>query len=223
VRTSAPDPRRAARGFTLIEVMVALVVVAVSMTAAILAVSERTRDGTYLRDKTLAHWIAMNVITERRLQPQAPAIGKTSDEVEFAGRRWRWTMVVDKTAVDTMRRIDVSVRTQDASEDTSLASVTGFFGTAIVPPGTTTVRWDVGPQGGQGPNGDQNGDENGEDAESDLGNEDDDGQDDDGQADDGGDSIDDGGDSTDDGSNEDGGDDGASDVTPEGEGPEGDE
>jgi general secretion pathway protein I len=137
------------RGFTLIEVLVALVVVAVSMTAAILAVSERTRDGTYLRDKTLAHWIAMNVVTERRLQPEAPPLGKTGDEVEFAGRRWRWTMLVDKTAVDSMRRMDVSVRMADAPQDTSLASVTGFFGTAIAPAGTSSLNWDVGPQNGQ--------------------------------------------------------------------------
>ena len=142
-------PRRQ-HGFTLIEVLVALVVVAVSMTAAILAVSERTRDGTYLRDKTLAHWIAMNLVTERRLQAEAPPLGKTGDEVEFAGRRWRWSMVVDKTAVDTMRRMDVSVRMADAPEDSSLASVTGFFGTAIAPPGSSSQGWpDVGPQGGQ--------------------------------------------------------------------------
>jgi len=147
--TRAVTAPRRPHGFTLIEVLVALVVVAVSMTAAILAVSERTRDGTYLRDKTLAHWIAMNLVTERRLQAEAPPLGKTGDEVEFAGRRWRWSMVVDKTAVDTMRRMDVSVRMADAPEDSSLASVTGFFGTAIAP-GTSSQGWpDVGPQGGQ--------------------------------------------------------------------------
>ena len=153
------DSGRRARGFTLIEVLVALVVVAVAMTAAILAVSERTRDGTYLRDKTLAHWIAMNIITERRLRAQAPALGKTSDEVEYAGRKWRWTLLVDRTAVDTMRRLDVSVRAADAPEDTSLATVTGFFGTAIVPPGNSAVQWEVGPRAERGPNDREDGDD----------------------------------------------------------------
>jgi general secretion pathway protein I len=167
------------RGFTLIEVLVALVVVAVSMTAAVLAVSERTRDGAYLRDKTLAHWIAMNLVTERRLQAQAPALGKSSDEIEFAGRRWRWTLVVDKTAIDTMRRMDVRVRTADAPEDSSLATVTGFYGTAIAPPGSSVV-WDVGPQGGRpAPNdenenqGEQAGDEEGENTDGQDGSTDD--------------------------------------------------
>jgi general secretion pathway protein I len=205
VRNSVADPGRRTGGFTLIEVLVALVVVAVSMTAAILAVSERTRDGTYLREKTLAHWIALNVITERRLQAEPPSVGKTSDEVEFAGRRWRWTLVVDRTAIDTMRRLDVSVRAGDAPEESSLASVTGFYGTAIVPPGTSAVRWEVGPQAGQLPDGDGTGGDDETDA----------GSDDDGQVEDDGGSTDEG--DADDGSDD--GDEGGSEAPPEEEPP----
>jgi general secretion pathway protein I len=77
-----------ARGFTLIEVLAALVIVALGMLGVIQAVTQTARNGTYLREKTLAHWIAMNVITE------APAAGRpvteTSDDVE-RGQRWRWT------------------------------------------------------------------------------------------------------------------------------------
>ncbi|EFK95001.1 General secretion pathway protein I, partial [sediment metagenome] len=77
------------RGFTLIEVLAALVIVALGMLGVIEAVTQTARNGTYLRDKTLAHWIAMNLITEQRLQSSPPEVTKSSDEVEFAGQRWR--------------------------------------------------------------------------------------------------------------------------------------
>jgi general secretion pathway protein I len=141
-------------GFTLIEVLAALVIVALGMLGVIEAVTLTARNGTYLRDKTLAHWIAMNLITERRLAPEAPPVAESSDEVEFGGQRWRWNMKVTETQVDSLRRIDVSVRPSDADESSSLASVTGFYGTAIGQAGGGTVRWQgaPGPGGQPGPN-----------------------------------------------------------------------
>lgn len=74
-------------------------------------------------------------------------------------------MEVKQTAVETMRRIDVTVRPQEAPETTRLASVTGFYGTAVAPPGTALVSWqgtiDAGPQRPGDKNGeDQNQDQN---------------------------------------------------------------
>jgi general secretion pathway protein I len=128
-------------GFTLIEVMVALVVIALGMLGVIQAVSQTANNSGYLRDKTVAHWVGMNQLTEVRLQKSAPGIDKTSDEVEMAGRRWKWTMEVTQSPVETIRRIDISVRPADAKEDSSLASVTGFYGSAVAPPGSTLVAW----------------------------------------------------------------------------------
>lgn len=143
-------PRRY-RAFTLIEVVVALVVVSLGMLAVIQAVGQTASNGGYLRDKTIAHWVAMNRLTEARLQKGAPKIDKTSDEVEMAGRRWKWTMNVTQTPVETIRRIDISVRPADAREDSSLASVTGFYGAAVAPPGTALVAWQgATDQGGPG-------------------------------------------------------------------------
>ena len=76
----------------------------------------------------------MNQLTKVRLEPNAPAIDKSSDEVEMAGRDWRWTMEVKQTPVESIRRIEVRVRYSEAPETSSLASVTGFYGTAIAPP-----------------------------------------------------------------------------------------
>jgi len=122
---------QAHRGFTLIEVLAALVIVALGMIAAIQAVTQSARNGAYLRDKTLAHWIGMNVLTERRLQSAPPDVAESTGRVEFAGQQWQWSMKVTQTQVESLRRMDISVRRADAPEESSLAIVSGFYGTAV--------------------------------------------------------------------------------------------
>lgn len=134
-------PARLNAGFTLVEVLVALVIVALGMLGAIEAISESARNGSFLRDKSIAHWVAMNQLTATRLAAQPPKLEKSSDEVDMGGRRWRWTMEVTQTPVETIRRIEISVRPEDADEESSLARITGFYGTAVAQPGTTVVLW----------------------------------------------------------------------------------
>ena len=151
-----------ARGFTLIEVLAALVIVGLGMLGVIQAVTQTARNGTYLREKTLAHWIAMNLITERRLQTAPPEIGESSDVLEFADTRWRWNVKVSETAVESMRRMDVRVALADAPDDTSLATAIGFYGTAIAPSGTSVLTWDGTPGRDGRPNDGQPGDGDGD-------------------------------------------------------------
>jgi general secretion pathway protein I len=155
---------RASRGFTLIEVLAALVIVALGMLGVIEAVTQTARNGTYLREKTLAHWIAMNVITERRLLGSPPDTGETSDEIEYAGQRWRYTVRVTQTQVESLRRMDVSVRPADAAEGNPLVTVAGFYGTAIGAVGGGTLAWS-GADGAGGP-ADGKGDDDGGDDDS---------------------------------------------------------
>jgi len=164
VRAEHLTPRRGQRGFTLIEVVVALIVVSLGMLAVIETVGGTARNSSYLRDKTVAHWVAMNKLTEVRLLPNAPAVDKSSDEVEMAGREWRWTMEVKQTPVETIRRIDISVRPSEAPEKSSMAFVSGFYGTAVAPPGTTMVQW-KGTPGGPGGRGTRGGRNNGDGSE----------------------------------------------------------
>lgn len=148
---------RRKRGFTLIEVLAALIIVGLGMLGVIQAVIQAANNGTYLREKTLAHWIAMNLVTERRLMTTPPEVGTSSDIIEYAGQRWRWTVRVSETAVETMHRFDVGVGLADASEGATLATAIGFYGTAIAPAGMSNVLWDGRRgQGGPAP-GDQTG------------------------------------------------------------------
>jgi general secretion pathway protein I len=158
-RAAQRAAQRTALGFTLIEVIVALVIIGLGMLGAIQAVSQTAGNSGYLRDKTIAHWVAMNRLTEIRLQKTAPGIDKTSDEVEMAGRRWKWTMNVTQTPVETIRRIDISVRPSEAKEGASLASVSGFYGTAVAPPGSALISWQGVADGGPQRQGDQDEDQ----------------------------------------------------------------
>jgi general secretion pathway protein I len=141
------------RGFTLIEVLAALVIVSLGMLGVIEAIGQTASNSTRMRDRTIAHWIAMNRLTTARLETRAPNIGKTSDEVEMAGRRWRWTMEVSETPVQTMRRIDVSVgEAENEDDERTLAVLSGFYGSAIAPTGTAPP-WTGVPGGPNGPGG----------------------------------------------------------------------
>ena len=146
--SKARASRRKLAGFTLIEVLVALVVVGLGMLAVIQTVSSTANTSFYMREKTLAHWIAMNKLTEVRLQPSPPPIDKSSDEVEMAGRDWRWTMEVKQTPVESIRRIEIRVRPSGAPAPSSRAVVTGVYGQAVAPAGTTLINSQGSPQGG---------------------------------------------------------------------------
>ena len=110
--------RAAQRGFTLIEVLVAVAILALALGAVIVAGSRYVDNTVYLREKTLATWIAHNVIVEAMLLNRVPDQGKKEDdEVEFAGRRWTWQTEVHSTPDPDLRRMDVSVWREEADED----------------------------------------------------------------------------------------------------------
>jgi general secretion pathway protein I len=137
---------QAQRGFTLIEVLAALVIVSLGMLAVIGAVGQTVGNATYLREKTLAHWVAMNKLTEVRLNNSAPANGDTSGDVDMAGVTWHWRMTVQATDAATMQRIDIKVAPKSAGDAASIVTLSGFYGTAISQSGGR-VSWD--PEAGQ--------------------------------------------------------------------------
>lgn len=135
-------------GFTLVEVVVALAIVAIGMLAVFKTIGDTASNVAYLRDRTFAEWIADNRITEMRLAGEMPSVDETDGDVEFAGRKWLWTAKVSQTQVEGLRRIDVAVRREADSEESSLVTLAGFVGataTAAAPSGTS---WNAGADGG---------------------------------------------------------------------------
>lgn len=129
---SVRNVKRRTRGFTLLEVLVALAVVAISLAAVIKSTAEMSAGATYLRDKTFAHWVAMNRMAELRLEGKPPAIGFDKGKAEMAGHEWFWNVKVDKTEDSSIRRVDITVRSDDDEDLPALANLSGFFSTATV-------------------------------------------------------------------------------------------
>ncbi|MCK0107403.1 type II secretion system minor pseudopilin GspI [Marinobacter sp. S0848L] len=100
---------RLQKGFTLLEVLVALLVFSLIATAAAEVGSQYISSFERVRDKTLAGWIAENRINELRLQETLPSTSENSTDTEFGTYRWQVTTVVQGTAEPTMRRVEVTV------------------------------------------------------------------------------------------------------------------
>lgn len=97
-------------GFTLIEILVALAIIAVALTAVVAETGQHLSGAIHMRDRTFAHWVAMNRVAEEHIAGTWPAIGASNGTALMANREWYWTMKVSETPDNSMRRIDVEVR-----------------------------------------------------------------------------------------------------------------
>lgn len=118
-------------GFTLIEVLVALVVATLGILAVTSTVISAGRNTNALREESLAHWIAMNVASELRLAEQWPDIGDRDGDVEFAGSEWRWSAKTSSTDVEGLRRVEISVAYAETPDD-RVADVVAFVSPPVV-------------------------------------------------------------------------------------------
>jgi general secretion pathway protein I len=136
---------RRARGFTLVEVLVALVIVALGLTALMVAVNGTARTSGFLRDKTLAQWIALNRLTEVRLNMVKFGQNTDTGELDFGNRKWHYDTRYFDTSIASMKRVVVRVYLGDKkTKGNPVAQAVGFLGTALAPPGSLIVDWTTG-------------------------------------------------------------------------------
>lgn len=115
-------------GFTLLEVMVALAVLAIGVSSLFLGMVQYSHNALSLKERTIAGWVARNLVAEQQLASPWPNIGNKHGKDDMADHTWYWKYKVSKAGdSETIRRIDVEVRFKE-DDDKPLVSYFAYIG-----------------------------------------------------------------------------------------------
>ncbi len=118
---------RSERGFTLVEVLVALVIVAMAIPAMLLRIGSMATTTMHTKEVAIAYWVAENQLAEmwvtQQLQRTVPS-GRIKDDVKMAGETWDRVVETEPTPLPGMLRIRVEVSAQ--GNDRPLVELSGF-------------------------------------------------------------------------------------------------
>ncbi|MDE1465001.1 type II secretion system minor pseudopilin GspI [Spartinivicinus poritis] len=118
------------KGFTLLEVMVALAIFASAAAVLVISDGSAIKQTIYLEEKILASWIAENQLARMQLEAQWPELGKKEGTVSFAQRNWKVTTEVSKTSQENFNKVELTVSRQEqtkSAEDNVLFTLTGYL------------------------------------------------------------------------------------------------
>jgi general secretion pathway protein I len=110
--------------------MVALAVVSVALPALLFSLHQQIDGTAYLRDKSIAHIIAANKLTEVRLLSRARGQllkGKDQGSTEMAGRQWSWQLNSTESELPKFYRVEVNVFPAEAVDGSALYTLVGFI------------------------------------------------------------------------------------------------
>ena len=117
---------RKIRGFTLLEMLVALTVLAIALLAALRASSAGVQNTVEIRNRLLAGWVAQNRVAEHLARRDWLPVGVVQGDESQGGVRFRWEEKIVGTPNFQFRRIEIRVSTEQ-EPDLTLGSLTGFM------------------------------------------------------------------------------------------------
>jgi general secretion pathway protein I len=100
-------------GFTLLEVLVALAILGIALMAALKSSGVVVRNATGLKERTFAHWVAMNRAAELELQATGLELGTSLGRAEMANHTWYWTVATTKTPDPAIRHAVITVAREE--------------------------------------------------------------------------------------------------------------
>jgi general secretion pathway protein I len=100
---------RASRGFTLLEILIALVVLSMVGITAVKASGNAVNNILYLKQQTFGHWVAMNKAAEIELAPLGWEREAGSGTQVMVGAQWPWAVTIHETPDPDMMRVEVAV------------------------------------------------------------------------------------------------------------------
>ncbi|MFT6193290.1 MAG: general secretion pathway protein I [Cognaticolwellia sp.] len=118
--------QKRAKGFTLIEVMLAMAVFSIAGIAILGTADTNVRNLGYLESKIMASWVASNQLVEVTVNSTWPPKNNKKGKVKLAGQTWFWQQNVLKTTDKDMRSIAMQVRL-DEKEALALTSLTTYI------------------------------------------------------------------------------------------------
>ena len=117
---------RLRRGFTLVEVLVALAVLAIALAAILRAMGQAIDATATLRERNIALWVAQNRLVEHQMRRDWPAADTKDGDAEIGGVKWYWREQVSTTPESRIRRIEITVRRIADSQNTQ-AKLVGYL------------------------------------------------------------------------------------------------
>jgi general secretion pathway protein I len=129
IKMNRPYKNKNNKGFTLLEVLVALAVFAVAAIALMRVSESQLQLSARLEDKTFAHWVALNMVSEMQANQDWPDLGEQTGKVSMAGRDWKIIVKTLATPMNRVRRIEVTVGVapQDFTQNMEAITVLSGF------------------------------------------------------------------------------------------------